>query len=130
MNNRGYINRCLRWLVNELYPFYSNNNLPHELNDKMEVFYDSIKDALDWDGMTRKDLLRLGFMNWDADDDDCPSGVWFIPNWLFPAIPEGLTVYDANGRSCIFSSGTASTEIMYGCLTYGILEAKDGTDNE
>lgn len=124
--NRGYVNRCLRWLVNEMFPYYENESLPVELSEKIDAFYNSISASIDWYNMTRKDLLRLGFINWDDEEEQ--RGIWFIPHWLLPLIPEGLTVYDADKKPFEFSRKSCSKEVMYGCLTFGVLEVEDGSD--
>ena len=119
--NRGYINRCLRWLANELFPFYFEGELPKDLQQKVDIFYKSVEGCIDWYNMTKKDLLRMGFLNLDEDDEPSQS-LWFIPTWLFPVIPEGMTVYDAEKKPFAFFKSTAPTDVMYGCYTFGIFE--------
>lgn len=116
--NRNYINGCLRWLINELFPYYNTNSLPENFEYKMSKFYDYIKDTIDWYNLTIKDVQSLGFLNWE---DDSTKGVWFIPAWLFYAIPEGMTVWNKNNVPFEFHQSEASKEVMYGCLTFGVL---------
>lgn len=116
MTNIRKINSCLRWLANELQPFYDNSDLPVMLSSKIDVFYDSITSIVDWDNLDTDVLLQLGFLNWE--EDDC--GVWFIPKWLYYAIPEGQIVYDKNNKPFEFHKNTSSKETMFGCLEYGV----------
>lgn len=119
--NRGYVNRCLRWLANELFPFYFEGKLPKELEEKVDTFYKSLDSRMDWGGLTRKDLLRLGFLNLE-EEEDVANSLWFIPTWLFPVIPEGMTVFDADKKPFAFFKSTAPQDVMYGCYTFGIFE--------
>lgn len=120
--NKNYINGCLRWLANELVPFYNSKTLPKSVMSKLNVFYESIEASIDWERFSRQDLLTLGFLNWEEHDTpDDLSGVWFIPHWLFPIIPDGMKVYTSDGESFFFDSETAPTEVLYGCLTFGIM---------
>lgn len=119
--NRGYVNRCLRWLANEMFPFYFDGELPKELEAKVDTFYKSIEGCIDWYNMTRKDLLRLGFLNLE-EDEDVTNSLWLIPTWLFPVIPEGMTVYDADKKPFAFFKNSAPQDVMYGCYTFGIFE--------
>lgn len=117
--NKHYVNSCLRWLANELVPYYNNNSLPDTLITKIETFYRSVSSAIDWFNLTKKDVQRLGFLNWeDPDVDQTP--VWFIPSWLFHAIPEGIMLYDKNGDPFTFHSDAAPLDVMFGCLTFGV----------
>ena len=119
--NTNYINACLRWLTNELFPYYLSRNLPEELLSKIDVFYSSISKTIDWYNLAKSDLLKLGFLNWDDESsNECTSATWFIPCWLFPLIPEGITLYDTSSKAFKFKSTEASTKSMYGCLTYGV----------
>lgn len=118
--NKHYINRCLRWLTNEITPFYIGDVLPEELHDKISTFYNCIRNSIDWFNLTKADVKNLGFLNWEEDEDSMAAGVWFIPTWLFPAIPEGFRVTDKDGKSFAFHALSASQESMYGYLTYGI----------
>lgn len=119
--NKNYINGCLRWLVNELFPYYNTNSLPENFETKMSKFYDQIRSTVDWYNLTIKDVQRLGFLNWEDDPTD---GVWFIPAWLFYAIPEGMTVWDKNNIAFEFHQIDAPKEVMYGCLTFGVYIAE------
>lgn len=123
--NKNYINSCLRWLANELVPFYKTRSLPRGVMDKLDTFYSSVSKSLDWYNITEQDMLNLGFLNWGDNDEDSVN-VWFIPNWLSPIIPEGLTVYNTQGTPFDFDPKTASTEVLYGCLTFGILAKNRG----
>ena len=125
--NKNYVNRCLKWLANEIVVFYNNNTLPEELNVKIDTFYDCIKKSIDWFSLTKKDVQRLGFLCWEEDDESADTGVWFIPNWLLPVIPEGLILYDKDGQPFEYHRVSAPDEVLYGCLTFGvkICEAED-----
>lgn len=119
--NTNYINSCFRWLINELFPYYNLKKLPNDLMLKMDTFYDSVNKTFDWYNPSKTDLLKLGFINWeDHSVDDCTAGVWFIPCWLFPVIPEGMTLYDTSEKPFLFKKEEASKKTMYGCLTYGV----------
>lgn len=125
----NYINSCFRWTINELMPFYQDGLLPQELSDKIKIFYSSISSAIDWYNPTKEELLQLGFINWeDHTTNDDTSGVWFIPRWLFPIIPEGIVLCSKNGSKFEFHSRTASKEVMFGCLTYGLLITGEHND--
>ena len=120
--NKNYINGCLRWLANELVSFYRTKTLPKAVMSKLNVFYESVEASIDWYRLSKQDLLTLGFLNWEEHETaDDLYGVWFIPNWLFPVIPEGMTVYTSDGSSFLFNSEKAPTEVIYGCLTFGII---------
>ena len=116
--NRHYINSCLRWLANELVPFYDANDLPEELMEKIDKFYKLLNNSVDWSNLTKKDLQRLGFLNWNEDND---TGVWFIPHWLFFAIPEGMILWDKNEQPFKFFKSKAPTEVVFGCLPFGLM---------
>lgn len=117
--NKNYVNSCLRWLANELVPFYNNGGLPKALMSKIDTFYTSVGDSFDWFNLSKEDVQRLGFLNWEDSDDN--GGVWFIPSWLYPIIPEGMILYNKNGEKFEFTSQTAPREVMYGCLTFGVV---------
>lgn len=117
--NTKYINACLRWLVNELYPFYNSKTLPAELMSKIEIFYCSVSRDFDWTHPRKEELQALGFLNWEETNPE--QGVWFIPQWLFPAIPEGTILYDKNKVPFEFKQKIAETETMFGCLSYGVI---------
>lgn len=123
MLNENYINRCLLWMMGELADLYANDNieLPENFNTKIDTFYNCISTAIDWENLSIEDLRRLGFLNWDMDNKD---SVWFIPSWLEPIIPEGLLVYDKDGREFEFNSEEAPINVMYGCLTFGVKPCK------
>lgn len=126
--NKHYVNRCLRWLANELVHYYNEESLPQPLTTKIETFYRSISGAIDWFNLTTKDVQELGFLNWeDNDAEDKP--VWFIPSWLFHAIPEGIMLYDKNGEPFIFHANTAPLDVMFGCLTFGVKVGDDVDGN-
>ena len=114
---KNYVNACLRWMMNELYPYYCNNSLPEHLRCKLDVFYDSIDRQFDWSNPTEEELHNLGFLNWAEDYTD---SVWFIPNWLTPVIPEGLTVWNQNNEPFTYLRHAHSREVNFGCLTFGI----------
>ena len=116
--NKRYMNSCYRWLLNELIPYYNNEDLPTELKQRVSKFYESIDTTIDWFNLSAEDMLFLGFLNWEEQPT---SGVWFIPAWMFPIIPEGIVLYDIDGVSFEFNSKTASKESMFGCLKYGIM---------
>ncbi len=116
--NKHYITSCLRWLANEIVPFYNNNELPEALKTKIDVFYKSVSNSIDWFNLEENDVQKLGFLNWDETPEE--QGVWFIPTWLYHAIPEGMLVFDTKGQPFEFRSETAPKETMYGCLTFGV----------
>ena len=116
---KSYINACLRWFVNECYPYYEKNSIPSQLKFKMDVFYDSLSKNFDWAHPTKEELTSLGFLNWEESGDD--SGVWFIPQWMFPAIPDGCILYDQHKNSFEFKQDVADTDTMFGCLRYGVI---------
>ena len=116
MNNH-YINSCFKWLANELIPYYNDKNLPVELQDKVTTFYQSLNKSIDWFNLDPKQMLSLGFLNWEEEPN---NGIWFIPAWLFPIIPDGMILYNVDGKKFEFNSKTSSKESMFGCLTYGI----------
>ena len=118
--NKHYVNSCLRWLANEIVPYFNSNELPEELMSKIATFYRSVSSAIDWLNLTKKDVQRLGFLNWNDETDDSDDCVWFIPCWLFHAIPDGLRLYDKNGNAFIFKSDMAPLDAMFGCLTFGV----------
>ena len=128
--NKHYVNRCLRWLANELAPYYLNDALPQEVDKKFETFYDCVGNAIDWYNLTKNDVIRLGFMSWEEDDEAADKGVWFIPFWLFPAIPEGITLTDKDNNEFVFHKMTAPRDVMYGCLTFGITLGEEENDND
>ena len=128
--NKHYVNRCLRWLANELAPMYLNDMLPPEADKKFETFYDCVSNAIDWYNLTKSDVLKLGFMSWEEDDETSDKGTWFIPFWLFPAIPEGITLIDKDNNQFEFHKLTASRDVMYGCLTFGIKLNEQGSDTD
>ena len=118
--NKHYVNRCLKWLANELVTFYLEEDLPEELSEKVDTFYDCIGKSIDWFSLTKKDVQRLGFLCWEEDDESADNGVWFIPNWLFPVIPDGIILFDKDGEPFEYHRATAPDEVMYGCLTFGV----------
>lgn len=118
----GYIHRCLRWLANGMVSEYLEKKLPPELDKRIDSFYVCIKKAIDWYNLTREDFLNLGFMCWMERDD---KELWLIPHWLFPVIPEGITLTDSHGNDLTFNSKTASRAITFGCLSYGLFVPKD-----
>lgn len=125
--NNTYVNACLRWLVNELYPFYEKDKLPKEFVSKMNTFYSSVSKDFDWENPDKTTLKTLGFLNWeDESETDC---VWFIPRWLYPAIPDGLILYDRKKQPFEFSHTQETDDVMFGCLPYGILVSTEVLDN-
>ena len=129
--NKTYINGCLRWLANEVMPFYSSGQLPDALTEKVDTFYRAVSSSIDWFNLTSSDMRKLGFLNCAETEEEVNDSVWFIPQWLFPAIPEGILLYDKNNVSFVFHKATAPKDVFYGCLTFGILmnpeeELEDG----
>ena len=113
-----YINACLRWLINEVYPFYKDKSIPKSLRIKMNSFYDVITKNFDWYNPTKEEVVALGFLNWEDSDE----GVWFIPRWLYPAIPDGITVYDQHKNSFEFQHDKSKMDnVMFGCLDFGLM---------
>lgn len=123
--NKHYITNCLKWLVNEMTPFYQQKQLPEEFDAKVSRFYSCISSYVDWENLTYQDAKRLGLMSWEEDDDLAKQGVWFIPMWLFPAIPDGTTMIDKDGNQFIFYAATVNKESMYGFLTFGVKLKED-----
>ena len=117
MNNH-FVNGCFKWLANELVPYYNSKDLLIELIGKVEKFYNSLDTTIDWFNLTPSEMSSLGFLNWEEEPT---KGIWFIPAWLFPIIPEGIVLYDIEGNSFEFCSKTSSKESMFGCLKYGIM---------
>ena len=114
---KTYINACLRWLVNEVYPFYRDKNIPKQLRAKINTFYDVLNKNFDWTNPKKEELVALGFLNWEDTDE----GVWFIPQWLYPAIPDGIIVYDQYGSKFEFQHDKSKMdEVMFGCLNFGV----------
>lgn len=128
--NKNYVTRCFMWLTNELVSFYETQKLPEELVTKMSVFYDCIGKSIDWFNLTIKDVKQLGFLNWDEDDESAEDGIWFIPNWLLPVIPEGVVLYDKDGVAFVYHSKNSPKQVMYGCLTFGVKLTKQETEND
>ena len=127
--NKHYINNCLRWLINEMAPFYQQGQLPEEFNKKVTKFYECVKNAIDWENLTYKDVKRLGLISWEEDEDLAKDGVWFIPMWLYPAIPEGTPLFDKDGKVFNFCSNSANKDSMYGFLTFGVKIKEELTDD-
>lgn len=116
--NRIYINACLRWLAAEVYPHYRDKTIPKQLHTKINIFYDTISKNMNWNNPTKEELVSLGFMNWEDSDD----GVWFIPQWLYPAIPDGIIVYDKYKNSFEFQHDKRKMDdAVFGCLDFGLI---------
>lgn len=130
MINEKYINKCLQWLADEVVVYYNRNRLPEELALKIDKFYDCLTSSIDWSNLTRGELTKLGFLNWGEDDKAIENDVWFIPNWLYHVIPEGIILYNKNGAPFEFHSDTAPEDVMYGCLTFGVKLNINKEENE
>lgn len=128
--NKHYVNSCLRWLANEVVPYFNAKQLPDDLMSKIDTFYRSVSSAIDWFDLTKKDVQRLGFLNWEDDPEESSDSVWFIPSWLFHAIPEGLLLFDKNGEAFTFHSDSAPLDVMFGCLTFGVKIKEDNNDSD
>lgn len=116
--DKPYIDKCFRWVINNLSPYYVENRLPQELSKNLDVFYRCISDKIDWFNLTEEEAIQLGFL---CTDPEASSRVWFIPNWLQPLIPQGMIVTDSDGNSFEYNKETCSKELLYGCLTFGII---------
>lgn len=119
--NKQYINSCMRWVINELAPSYINGNFTPEMSSKMSTFYDCIGNSLDWFNLTMSDVKSLGFLNCSESQEEELTSIWFIPVWLMPVIPEGITLWDRNGNPFIYKRQSCCKDVMYGCLTFGVI---------
>lgn len=117
-NEYNYIVRCLRWLANNIAPEYVNNSLNPSLMKKMDNFYHSLESVISWNNLTKEDCMALGCICYD--DPDCPYETWFFPAWLYPLIPEGLSVIDNEGKEVIFHRKDIPFTLFYGNLTFGL----------
>ena len=118
MMDIGYIARCWRWLLNSLVDDYINHELTPLMQDKTSKMYAAIAPLIDWYDMSKDEATALGFML--CQDSDSPYQLWLIPRWLYPLIPEGLTVRKMNGETFKFSRTTSTVEPFFSCLPYGI----------
>ena len=116
--NKSYVYGCFKWIVNHFSRYYTKDELPDDLKKRVDIFYQSISQALDWDNLSLEDAKYLGFLCLEDIGED---SIWFFPTWMYPLIPEGLTVYDMSGNRKEFHRDTMSSENLYGCLSYGLV---------
>lgn len=120
----NYVTRCFRWLANELVIPYMDSALPAPLKNKVDTFYESIRNTIDWDALTREDCLWLGFMNSQRDMLSAQGVIqelWLIPQWLIPIIPEGMYVEDVHGNRFQYNAKMCDKTTQFGVLGYGLV---------
>lgn len=116
--NMSRVYSTLRWLANGIVTEYQNKSLSSELESKVDKFYYTLQGIIDWEDLTRDNLLELGFMTLADYDDEWE--VWLIPAWLYPIIPDGLKVATSDLREFIFRRSECPFEVYYGALTFGL----------
>lgn len=124
------ITRCLRWLANAVINDYMDKSTSSLLNDKIEKFYHTVNNKIDWYNLQPKDFRALGFMSYGENEE---TDVWLIPAWMYGIVPDGLTVENIYGHSGAFNKIDFPYETFYGNLNFGIRVAPKelvGTDEE
>ena len=69
----------------------------------------------EWTDLTFEEAVSLGFQAWSEEQD-----LMLIPQWLIPAIPDGLEMTLISGSTFIFSHEGADFETRMGMLAYGL----------
>ena len=112
------VNKAFRWLANRFIDNYIDNAMDYDTYVIFSKFYDTIKSAIDWDNLTISDVKKLGFITWAQDTDE--HIIWMIPAWLYPVIPEGISIWDSNFNMYKFNRADFPFESKYGYLSFGI----------
>lgn len=116
--NKEQVNRCFRWLASAVTYDYCHETIAETTKSNANKFYESLSNSIDWDELTREDLVELGFMTWSSEEDEYE--LWLFPVWAYPLIPNGMTVYDSKEREFIFNRSTCPFVAMYGYLIFGL----------
>lgn len=114
--------RYFRWLTGKVADQYLKGLLSKSLAKEVRKFYKSLDQSLNWDELTKEDLISLGFVLWHEAE---LSDLWLIPGWLYPIIPEGLKVQTTDYHTYNFDPSILPYKPDQGYLNFGILVSKN-----
>ncbi len=117
------VEKCFTWLANYLSEsifydewgdaFCRNNNI-----EVFETFYNEIGAVLDFTKITTEMADILQFQKWS-------NGMWLIPLYIVPLIPEGTELTGVDGSIVEYHPGEIDLAVQFGCIPYGIFINED-----
>lgn len=113
------IQNCLTWLVNKVSATiiynWDNETKAKENKEVFDIFYDEIRQHIDFTKLTIEEAEDLRLRRWDEE-----SNLYLFPLWLVPIIPEGLEVTGISGCKYKYEKDKMDNDIRFGCVAYGI----------
>ena len=124
------------------------------LNDAWQKVQKQFKKDIDWNTLTESQCKDLHFKIWQSKENiekeiSCLQselskgnitkeefdnkianekntlGLCFIPLYLYPSLPIGITLTSIDGEEIVFDGSNIDTDIRFGCLAWGIKPKKD-----
>ena len=114
------VEKCFTWLANYLSEsiFYDewDDEFCRENNiGVFETFYNEIGAVLDFTKITNEMADILQFQKWN-------NGMWLIPLYMVPLIPEGTELTAIDGSIVQYHPGEIDLAVSFGCIPYGIFK--------
>jgi hypothetical protein len=72
---------------------------------------------VDFTELSEDELRDLGFSKWS--EEELP-GVWLVPLYLYPCIPDGTELTSIFGEKAVKGTDEIDNDVRFGCLAYGI----------
>ena len=111
------IQNCMSWLVNSVAPYYVYDwKDTKELKESYTKFYNTLKEHIDFNNITKDEAVELRFGLWDEE-----TNLYLFPLYLVPLIPQGLEVTSINGETYKYDKETANNDIRFGRVAYGLV---------
>lgn len=112
----------LRHVVNsvaetESYSSWSDEFSRKETANALKVARDTISENVDFTKLSGEELGQFGFRKWS--DEELP-GVYLIPLYLYPCIPDGTVLTCIDGKEYTKGVHDIDNDVRFGCIAYGI----------
>lgn len=96
---------------------WSDEFSKEETSQALKVVRDKIIAEVDFTELAESELQELGFSKWS--DEELP-GVYLIPLYLYPCIPDGTVLTCIDGKEYTKGVHAIDNDIRFGCIAYGI----------
>lgn len=100
------------------YTNWSDEFAREEVRSTTNNFLSALRKEVDFDHLSREDVINLGFRIWDTDDSS--KELYLIPMYLLPIIPAGTEVVCITGERIIYDGKNMDNDNRFGYLAYGI----------